>query len=96
MEGEAGAGALRASGVGGDEGGGHEPLQEVDLLGTGEAGPSGNTQRNRVAGNGPRGPIYRPRGGRIEVPEAAVHDPPQLLHLRHLLQILPSPSSASV
>lgn len=53
LEGEAVAGALRVARVGGDERGGHEPLHEVDLLGTGEAGPSGQSQRNRVAGDGP-------------------------------------------
>lgn len=90
------AGALRVAGVGGDERGGHEPLHEVDLLGTGEAGPSGQSQRNRVAGNGPCRPVNSPRRRRVEVPEVAVHDPPQLLHLRHLLpQIPPSPPSAS-
>lgn len=64
MEGEAGAGG----GEGGDERGGHEAVEEVELLGAGDAGPPREAEGQRVARDRARRALHRRRGLHVKLP----------------------------
>lgn len=68
VEEEATAAFGRVPGEGGDKGGGHEAVHEVELLGAGDAGTAGETQGEGIARDGPRRPLHRHRRLPVQLP----------------------------
>uniref|UniRef100_A0A0A9F636 Uncharacterized protein n=1 Tax=Arundo donax TaxID=35708 RepID=A0A0A9F636_ARUDO len=69
--------AVAGGGEGGDERGGHEAVEEVELLGAGDAGTPGEAERQRVPRDGPRCALHRRRRLRVQLPPLIlVHHPP--------------------
>jgi len=64
VDGEAAVGG----GEGGDERGRHEPVEEVELLGAGDAGAPGEPQRQGVPRDGARRALHRRRRLRVQLP----------------------------
>jgi hypothetical protein len=53
---------------GGDERGGHEAVEEVELLGPGDAGAPRESERQRIPRDGARRALHRHRRVRVQLP----------------------------